>query len=292
MNRTSTFIRKHKVFTSFLVALIFVLPLLLVHVLYKLDLNIWWLKSEWTAGDMIGYIAGFEAFIGSVSLGALALWQNQQIHKQHIESLEPTLSMRLVDLNGWLYLMIDNTGSIEAKEVRINILEIYNNGDQNTLHLDGLFHTSFELYPKESVQGEIAISGASIATKIFPQVRVSVSYLRPDLNRRKEYERTVTYSNGYDSKVIADVNYDNRTMEFDIDKIARASVRMANYLDGHQVAKFDELDLLAGCSLRNDLIDAIRSKQKKPVVNRSQAIKKRIPRKHIPYKQQEDQENA
>ena len=268
MNKMFSFIQKHKIATSLIVVFLFAMPLVLVHVLYKLDLNIWWLRTKWSAGDMIGYVAGFEAFIGSVSLGALALWQNQQIHKQHIESLEPTLSMRLVCVGHKLNLIVDNTGSTEAKDIQINVLSINNNGNLNKLDLDELFNTSFELYPKESVQGQVAISGANIMTKIFPQIRVRVSYLRPDLNRRKEYERTVTYSDGYNSKVIADINYDNHKMEFDIDKIARASVRMANYLDGHQVAKFDELDILAGCSLRNDLIDAIRRRKKKPLLKK------------------------
>src|SRR5699024_8652656 len=141
MNKMFSFIQKHKIATSLIVVFLFAMPLVLVHVLYKLDLNIWWLRTKWSAGDMIGYVAGFEAFIGSVSLGALALWQNQQIHKQHIESLEPTLSMRLVCVGHKLNLIVDNTGSTEAKDIQINVLSINNNGNLNKLDLDELFNT-------------------------------------------------------------------------------------------------------------------------------------------------------
>ena len=54
---------------------------------------------------------------------------------------------------------------------------------------------------------------------------------------------------------------------------------MANYLDGHQVAKFDRLDLLAGRSLKNDMVTAIRTKAEEPIVSREESIQKRSRRK-------------
>ena len=139
--------------------------------------------------------------------------------------------------------------------------------------LDGLFQTEFELFPKESVHGRIACSGADMASEIFPQVQIHVSYLRPDINRLKEYDRTVTYNCGYDAAVTADINFDNSRLESDIDTIARAGVRIANYLDGCQVAKFDELNILAGKSLRNDLAEVVRTGKKVPVLSRIDTIR-------------------
>ena len=66
----------------------------------------------------------------------------------------------------------------------------------------------------------------------------------------------------------ADEDIENEKIASDIDKIARASVRIANYLDGHQVAKFDELDILANRSLRNDLVGAIVTRQEIPIFDR------------------------
>lgn len=199
------------------------------------------------------------------------MWQNQQIHKQHLESLAPALSMNLISLNGILYLTVENTGQSEAKEINISVENIDNNGEFD-LERDGLFSTTFELYPSETVQRRVALSGANIATNIFPQITVVVSYLWPQLNKREHYTRRVIYDNGYAQKMTAEINIDNRTMESDIDKIARAIVRVANYLDGCQVAKFDELNILAGKSLRNDIVEAFKTKEETPVLSRTETI--------------------
>ncbi len=256
--------------------LLFAVPLVMVHMLYKIDTEIIWLQSEWTAGEFLTYIAGFEAFIGTVFLGFLALWQNHQIHEQHIESREPLLSMNLIIDNSVLYLTIENTGEVEAKNINIKVLNICNNGQNNELHLDGLFDADFELYPREKVKGRIAISGENIVTEIFPKIALKVSYIRPDLKRVKEYERTVVYNSGLSQNISVNTNIANEEMASDMDKIARANVRIANYLDGCQVAKFDELNILAGRSLQNDFVEAISTMQKTPIYDRTETIEKNL----------------
>lgn len=54
--------------------------------------------------------------------------------------------------------------------------------------------------------------------------------------------------------------------------VARASVRIANYLDGRQIASFDELNILANKSLYNDIVTAIKTKEEIPVLKRQEAI--------------------
>lgn len=279
--------RKHKVCMLVLSILIFAVPLVVVHLLYKMDCEIMWLQSEWTAGDVITYIAGFEAFIGTVSLGFLALWQNHQIQEQHIESQEPILSMNLIDENSMLYLFVENTGGVEAIDIHIKVLNICNNGQNNELFLDGLFDTVFELYPKEKVRGRIALSGANIVTEIFPQIKLKVSYIRPDLKRKKEYERTITYNSSLSQNTSVNTNTEYKKMASDVDKIARANVRIANYLDGYQVAKFDELNILANRSLKNDLVDVINTKQETPICDRTHTIDE-----NLKNKSQEEKENG
>lgn len=271
-------IRRHKVIAGLICLCLFAIPLVVVHILFKIENGPAWLQTKWDAGDVLAYVAGFEAFLGTVSLGALSLWQNEQAHREHIESLEPCLSMKLLSINGFLNLIVENTGAVEAKDILITVLEICNNGDNNSLMNDGVFSPPFELFPKEMIQREVALSGASINNSINPQIRIHVSYLRPDINRKKEYERTVSFDAGYDKQIIANVEYDNQKAENDVDRIARAAVRIANYLDGHQLAKFDEIDLLAGTSLRNDLVEAAKTKEKVSVVDREQTIKKRLRR--------------
>lgn len=60
-------------------------------------------------------------------------------------------------------------------------------------------------------------------------------------------------------------------MEDSLKSMARASVRTANYLDGRQVAPFDELNILARCSLKTDLLDVLH-KDPETVLSRSETI--------------------
>ena len=269
---------KHKVSTAIIAIALFFVPLLVIHILFLWNSGIDWMVARWTPGDLMGYVAGFEAFIGTVALGALALWQNQQIHNQHIESLEPILSMRLILIKGMLYLTIENTGLSEAKDIQINVERIENNGE-NDLLLDALFDNSFELFPHETVQGRVAISGKNSMTQTFPKISVHVSYVRVDINRKREYSRTVLFDGGYSQRIVADVNMDNRKINSDVDCIARAVLRVANYLDGHQVRKIDELDIWSSRSLHNDLVSAINTAEETPIVNRKKGIKKSTKRK-------------
>lgn len=88
MIRIYEWIAKHKVWTIIICAIIFALPLIIVHVLYKWNLGISWLVPEWEPGDVLAYIAGFGAFVGTVSLGALTLWQNKRFKDENDKSQE------------------------------------------------------------------------------------------------------------------------------------------------------------------------------------------------------------
>ncbi len=258
-------VRKHKICVFILAIVIFAIPLVIVQILYKVDCKIACLQLVWNSGDLLAYIAGFEAFIGTVSLGFLALWQNHQTQMQYLESQEPLLSMELIEEDSVLYLTIENTGGVEAKEIKIKVSGISNNGESNRLDLDGLFDMVFELYPKEKVKGRVAYSGKDIFTEIFPQIGINVSYIRPDIKRKKEYDRTVVYNSEHSSNMNISTNSKYDSIASDVDKIARANVRIANYFDGHKVAKFDTLNILSDNSLKNDIIDVIKTTQKMSV---------------------------
>lgn len=191
MIKLLNFIKNHK-FCALLISIpIFIIPLILVHIFYTLDIGIEWLQAKWSAGEILAYIAGFEAFIGTVSLGFLALYQNHKIQVEHIENQEPLLSMNLISDDGMLYLIVTNNGQTAAININIDVLEIFNNGCNNKLDLDGLFYTPFQLYPNEKVKGRVAISGNILGEQFFPQIKLKVSYMRSDLKRTREYERTV-----------------------------------------------------------------------------------------------------
>lgn len=193
--------------------------------------------------------------------------------KQHKKDSEPQLSMRLLEFEHILYLLVENTGKTAAKDIQITVIEIRGNGDSSKLLKSGLFITTFELYPNETVQGEVAKWGENMAVHTFPQIDIAVQYRQVGRKKCVKYRRSVSFTIAYDNKVSADINFDKGNIENTLKSINRATVRMANYFDGCHVASFDELEILAENSLKNDICDAIGAQEKKgPVLNRSEVI--------------------
>lgn len=215
-------------------------------------------------------VAVFSALIAVISTIA-AFMANHQSKKQYEESIQPQLSMSLVEINSLLYLRIKNTGQLAAKDVKIRVNGIKNNGNADQLFPDDLFTTEFELYPEEVVQGRVAIYGRNIEQSVFPQVKVSVSYRTDGVKKATTYNRTVTYLAAYTEKIAADVKINTEQMESSLKSIARASVRTANYLDGRQIEPFDEVNIRADCSLRNDLIGVLHDERGK-IIDRTESI--------------------
>lgn len=218
-------------------------------------------------------ISAIAALIAAISTAA-AIWANIMNRKQHRKSIEPQLSMELVNFNNVLYLQIKNTGKTVATDIRIKPKTLKNNGDNdNEINLAGLFATDFELYPEELVQTEVALCYDTICSQAFPQLTLLVSYKQLGAKKSVNYTRTITYAPAYNSKILADVNLDTHNIESSLRHISRASVRTANYLDGHQVAEFDELDILSGKSFENDLRAAF-NKEPMKTFNREETIEK------------------
>ena len=217
----------------------------------RLQKMIKWICQNSDAAAVL--VAAVSAFIASLSTLA-AFWANRQSRKQYEQSVQPQLSMGLVEYGPWLYLRVKNTGKLPAKKVRITLVSIHNNGDRDKLIPDKLFNNDFELYPEESVQGRVALQGRNIEQEIFPQIEINVTYDNGMSKKLCSYLRTVTYQSAYNEKVIADVNLNTRSIESSLGSIARANIRTANYLDGMQVSSFDERNILAQKSLRDDLL--------------------------------------
>ena len=223
------------------------------------------------------FISAISALIAAIST-VIAFVSNRRSQKHYKESIKPQLSMKLVDFNGLLYLQIKNTGKTVAREINIKPIEIKNNGDNDHApNTSGLFSMNFELYPEETVQSEVGMCFQTIVTSAFPQLFLSVEYLIDGVKKKVEYNRTVTYAPAYDTKIIADINVDKREIEHSLKSISRASVRTANYLDGRQIAEFDELNIIAGQTLRNDLKNAI-GKDEDPVMTREETLDEQLPK--------------
>lgn len=75
-------IKNHIITTIFiciaLIVVLFGIPLL-INILYKFDVGCEIFRAEWSAGDALSYYGAILSFIGTVALGALAMYQNHII---------------------------------------------------------------------------------------------------------------------------------------------------------------------------------------------------------------------
>lgn len=88
LSRISNWIAKHKILAMLVGIALFAVPLLVVHILYKCDLGVNCFVSDWESGDVLAYIAGFEAFAGTAFLGILTLLQNDRFKEENDNSQE------------------------------------------------------------------------------------------------------------------------------------------------------------------------------------------------------------
>lgn len=237
-----------------------------------MDVMIQFLKSIFgSAANLSAFISALAVLVAAVS-ATVAIIGNRRSQKHYKQSILPQLSMKLIEYDYQLFLYIKNTGKTAATNITIKPISIKNNGDRK-LNAGKLFETSFELYPEEAVQDKVAYLGSNISYSAFPQITVEVTYNTYDTKRETSYSRTITYLQAYTGKISADVKLDTENIESSLKCISRATLRTANYLDGCQIAPFDEINLLAGKSLENDLKNTF-GQAKSPVVSREESINK------------------
>lgn len=118
----------------------------------KRDEIIYLLKNN-SISDFIASLSLIVAIIAVI----VTIIINVRENKKYINSLKPLLSFSLYEMNGILLLLVKNNGQSEAKNIRIKVLELKNNGSNSKLMLDAIFNEAFMLYPTEETQGIIAI---------------------------------------------------------------------------------------------------------------------------------------
>lgn len=121
MDRILDVIKKHWIATILICVGAFALPLLIVHILFKWNSGNSWLAAEWSAGDVLGYIAGFESLIGTIALGIVTVYQsnkanaanerlakeNNQLQKISIQPLLPILKVNNLEIKNATHARFD-----------------------------------------------------------------------------------------------------------------------------------------------------------------------------------------
>lgn len=201
------------------------------------------------------YIAMFSLIVATIALIANIV-TNRKNNEQYIESLKPLLAFHLYETKGILLLSVKNTGKTEAKNIKLRETNLKNNGDKK-LSLDGLFKSEFMLYPNEEVQGIVAIFGGNIETHVFPVVEIKVSFLNGSNNKTTEYIRTITFKRNMNEENLF------AKIEESIESISYSNNRLANYIEGRTLFRFDKLNVHPNSSLYKDMKDAFNNSERK-----------------------------
>jgi hypothetical protein len=218
---------KHKVQIIFIVILAFFVPLTIVHCLFKLKNTIPFFAAEWQAGDVLAYIAGFEAFLGTIVLGCIAVYQTKQANY---------ISHRLLELqenNDRPFIAIlpvkQNQSINESEEIRF-IFNDYagSKGSHNTLEY---------LFQIENI-GNAYIASIELCS-ISVDGTVTRGYRTVDAYLAKESRRA--------SKIILD-NRDSYKLTED----TRTAIELTFLLRNHLGEKYiQKINLICLISLKN-----------------------------------------
>lgn len=195
-----------------------------------------------------------------------------------VKDNEPQLSFDLRNFDDMLFLIIKNTGHTKATNIKINIKKIWNNSN-NGLNEDFIFSVPFELNSNEQTQGMIAFCGDSIYEHTFPYIDIEVSYYKQHFIKKVKYDRQVFFNPQQEDKSMKEICNQIKSLNNNIDKLRNPILRLANYFDGHQIAPFDELNILAKNSFQSDLYDVLNNKKNK-IINRKECIDNNIINKH------------
>lgn len=188
----------------------------------------------------------------SVIISAITLFILVLNQFKNIKDREPQLLFSLRSVNNILYLRVKNSGLTKAKNIKIIINKLYNNGDNN-IQEDIIFQIPFELSSQEEVQGMIGFMEESLANHVFPYIDIKVSYDKPHFIKKVKYERQVFYYCSVENRIAVDTGININGIEHNINNIHKSTLRIANYFDGNEVYPFDELNVTTDNHFAKDM---------------------------------------
>ena len=177
-------IQEHKKITLFLIGMCILAPIVIIHFLFKICSNCYWIEAEWEAGDVLGYFGDILSFLGTIVLGYIAISQTEKANKMNKELLEieknrikPCVDIDSTEFSN-IYL---------GEAMRKKLQEVY---EKNNPILELTFAKKIRTGKTSRVlllQIQIYNSGSSDISRIFVK-KVNNSYLAVSDPNNKENE--------------------------------------------------------------------------------------------------------
>lgn len=83
MDRLFNWVSRHKKMCIVIMVCVFIIPLIIIHVLFKWKSRIYWIEAEWNAGDLLAYVGNILVLLGTLFLGYITLLLNDKAIKQN-----------------------------------------------------------------------------------------------------------------------------------------------------------------------------------------------------------------
>lgn len=117
-----------------MLAVIILLPIIVLHLLFKIRTDCYWIQADWQSGDVLGYFGDVLSFIGTIILGYIAIIQAEKANQLSNELLkiEKNRIKPCLDVSSQLY-------KIYLDEDMYSKLEEIENKNIETLKLDLLY---------------------------------------------------------------------------------------------------------------------------------------------------------
>ena len=134
MNEIKKFLKKNKTAIILWGIIVFFVPMIAVHMLFKWDSGIDFLVAEWSAGDMLGYIGTFLTFVGTIILSILALQaanKANDLSKSVIENEQYRYRLEMcpfVLVTDWKVFEINEKELIDDPKEKYIQIGLYKNG--------------------------------------------------------------------------------------------------------------------------------------------------------------------
>lgn len=99
----------------------------------------------------------------------------------------------------------------------------------------------------------IGFYGQNTQQYAFPYIEVDIEYVKGNDNKVESYSRTITFTR------IHEETNNLRNLENSLKSISYSNNRLANYIEGRTLFRFDEIDALPKSSLAKDMEIAFKS---------------------------------